>query len=121
MARQHRDLNRERMWRKHIDSQRSSGQTVRAYCLSHQLRETGFFFWRQEIASRDRESAAAARSTPAFVPVAVIESPAGHTDAPIEIRLAGGHRVRIRAGCDRHLFADVLALLSRSGSEDRPC
>jgi hypothetical protein len=119
MARQHRDLKRERTWRRHIAQQRTSGQSIRAYCESRQVRETSFYFWRQEIAKRDRE--AAATSAPAFVPVAVIDPPADRTETPIDIRLAEGHRVRIRAGCDRNLLADVLALLARSRSEGRSC
>jgi transposase len=110
MARHQRDLRRERTRRRHIERQRSSGQTIRMYCEFHRLRETSFYFWRQEIAKRDRESATratAATPAPAFV--------------PIEIRLAEGHRVRVRSGCDRGLLADVLALLRRSASEDRPC
>jgi hypothetical protein len=123
MAHQQRDLKRERTWRRHIDRQRASGQTIRAYCEFHRLRETSFYFWRQEIAKRDREAAEdAATSAPTFVPVAVIDPPAEHgTDATIDIRLAEGHRVRIRAGCDRNLLADVLALLRRSTSEGRLC
>jgi len=125
MAHQQRDLKRERTWRRHIERQRVSGQTIREYCESHQLRETSFYFWRQEIAKRDRESVAHATTAtpaPAFVPVAVIESPAdSRTESPIDIRLAEGHRVRVRSGCDRGLLADVLALLRRSSSEGRPC
>ncbi len=41
--------------------------------------------------------------------------------AAIDIRLAEGHRVRIRSGCDRSLLADVLAMRRRSASEGRPC
>jgi transposase len=125
MARHQRDLRRERTRRRHIERQRSSGQTIRMYCEFHRLRETSFYFWRQEIAKRDRESATratAATPAPAFVPIAVIESPTdSRTESPIEIRLAEGHRVRVRSGCDRGLLADVLALLRRSASEDRPC
>ena len=119
MARQQRDLRRERTWRRHIAEHRTSGQTVRAYCESHQLRETSFYFWRQEIAKRDREAAAQPNPAPAFVPVAVIDAPVV-ADAPIDIRLAQGHRVRIRAGCDRVLLADVIRLL-RNSTEGRPC
>jgi transposase len=125
VAHRQRDLKRERTWRRHIERQRSSGQTIRMYCEFHRLRETSFYFWRQEIAKRDRESATratAATPAPAFVPVAVIDPPtASNTDAAIDIRLAEGHRVRVRSGCDRGLLADVLALLRRSASEDRPC
>lgn len=89
MARQQRDLKRERTWRRHIEQQRASGLTIRMYCAAHQLHETSFYFWRQEIAKRDRESAARPTATPAFVPVAVIAPPADASpDSPIDIRLA---------------------------------
>jgi transposase len=119
MARLQRDLKREQIWRRHLDKQRSSGLTVRAYCREHALRETSFFFWKKEIAKRDAESRAIppAPPAPAFVPVAVI----GRDETPIEIRLTGGHRVRVRSGYDRGLLADVLAMLGGSSSEDRPC
>jgi hypothetical protein len=120
MARHKRDLNRERMWRRHIAEQRGSGQTIRAYCESHRLRETSFYFWRSEIAKRDREAAAGSKAAPAFVPVAVIDTPVPH-DTPIDVRLAGGHRVRVRSGCDRVLLADVIRLLRDTHAEGRPC
>lgn len=118
MAQHHRDLKRERTWRRHIAEHRTSGQTVRAYCESHQLRETSFYFWRQEITKRDRESAVQPNPAPAFVPVAVIDAPAGR-DEPIDIRFAGGCRLRVRAGCDRVLLAEVIRLLRNA--EGRPC
>lgn len=116
MAKHKRDLKRERVWRRHIAGQQRSGQTVRAYCEAHRLRETSFYFWRTEIAKRDAE----AKAAPAFVPVAVIDTPA-HPDAPIDVRLAGGHRLRVRAGCDRALLADVIRLLRDAHSEGRSC
>jgi hypothetical protein len=126
MARQQRDLKREQIWRRHLDEQQSSGVTARDYCRAHALRESAFFYWKKEIAKRDREAAAVPAPTsvapqPSFVPVAVIDGPATGRDAPIDIRLAGGHRVRVRSGCDRGLLADVLALLRHSSPEGRPC
>lgn len=113
-----RDLKRERTWRRHIIDQRGSGLTIRAYCETHQLRETSFYFWRIEIAKRDAE--AETQAAPAFVPVAVIDTPVPR-DTPIDVRLAGGHRVRIRSGCDRALLADVIRLLRDTPAEGRPC
>ena len=114
MARHQRDLRLEQIWRQHLRRQEASGQTVRAYCRDHDLAETAFHYWRRTIAERDRQ---ARRATPAaaFVPVTVVgRSPAA--DSPIDIRLAGGHRLRVRAGCDRELLSAVLALLGA-----RPC
>jgi hypothetical protein len=113
MARHQRDLRLEQTWRQHLQRQQASGQTARAYCLRHRLGETAFHYWRRTIAERDRETRRP-DPTPAFVPVSLVESSA--VDAPIDIRLAGGHRVRVRAGCDRELLAAVLALLG-----GRPC
>lgn len=113
MGRHDRDLKLEQTWRQHLQRQQASGQTARDYCRDHDLAETAFHYWRRTIADRDRE---AQRSTPvpAFVPVAVVGPAAG--GSPIDIRLAGGHRVRVRAGCDRELLAAVLGLLGA-----RPC
>ena len=72
MARLHRDLNREQVWRRHLEQERFSGLTARAYCRANALQESAFFFWKKEIAKRDRESTAPPNPTPAFVPVAVI-------------------------------------------------
>jgi transposase len=124
MARLQRDLKREQIWRRHIERHRASGLTIRAFCSAHSLRETSFYFWRQELARRDRDDAhsAATSAAPPFVPVAVIDATSEHdTDAAIDIRLAEGHRIRIRAGCDRNLLADVLRLLRGRSEEGRPC
>ena len=108
MARHPRDWRLEQTWRQHLDRQQAGGQTARAYCRRHGLAETAFHYWRRTIAERDREVRRAA-PTPAFVPVTVVSSRAA--DSPIDIHLAGGHRVRVRAGCDRELLAAVLGLL----------
>jgi len=122
MARLQRDLNREQIWRRHLDRQQSSGLTVRAYCRANTLRETSFFYWKKEIAKRDREATPSATpSAPAFVPVAVIGPPADRNESPIDIRLVEGQRLRVRSGCNLDLLADVLAMLRRSAPEGLPC
>jgi len=122
MARLQRDLNREQFWRRHLDQQHSGGLTVRAYCRANALRETAFFYWKKEIAKRNREATSSAPpSAPAFVPVAVIDAPDSRTETPIAIHLAAGHRLRVRSGCNRELLADVLALLAKPEREGRSC
>ena len=125
MARLQRDLKREQIWRRHLEQQRFGGVTVRAYGLANALRETSFFDWKKEIARRDREAVPSATApappAPAFVPVAVIDSPTHRTESAIEIRLIGGHRVRVRSSCDRDLLADVLVMLRRPVTEGRSC
>ena len=113
MARHDRDLKLEQTWRQHLQRQQASGLTARAYCLRHDLAETAFHYWRRTIAERDHEARRAA-PVPAFVPVTLVGT--ATAGSPIDIRLAGGHRVRVRAGCDRELLAAVLGLLG-----GRPC
>jgi transposase-like protein len=116
---------REQFWRRHINRQPASRLSIRAYCQRHGLHEHSFYSWRQTIAERDRrgETAPAQPLTApaAFLPVVVVDGPTRH-DSPIEIRLVDGRRVRIRAGCDRALLADVLAILhAATKPEERPC
>ena len=116
---------REQFWRRHLDQQRASGLSVREYCHLHGLSEHSFFAWRRTIAERDRRGKPTSDqpiAAPAFLPVAVVDGPPQPHDSPIEIRLVDGRRVRIRAGCDRTLLADVLAILHEAPKpEARPC
>lgn len=104
MARNPRDLSLERRWRRHIERQEDGGWTIRRYCQAHRLHESAFYFWRRTLADRDA-------ATPAFVPVTVVDAPATTKVSPIDIHLARGRRIRVRAGCDRELLAVVLAVL----------
>jgi transposase-like protein len=116
---------REQFWRRHIDRQPASRLSIRDYCVRHGLHEHCFYSWRRTIAERDRDGKPAASQplgAPAFLPVAVVDRPARLHDSPIEICLGEGRRVRIRAGCDRALLADVLAILQVAAKpEARPC
>ena len=116
---------REHFWRRHITNSALSGLTIRAYCQRHGLGEHSFYSWRRTIAQRDRRVKSAPDESitpPAFVPVAVVAGPSRLPDSAIEIRLVDGRRVRVRAGCDRALLADVLDILHATPpSEARPC
>lgn len=104
-----------RTWRRRLQRQQASGLTIRDFCALHDLHESAFYFWRREIAARDEASVRDPVSTPAFMPVQVIEAPT-LPKSFIDIRLASGHRLRVSAGCDRQLLADVVAVL-----EGKPC
>jgi transposase len=125
MPRSKRSTEREQFWRRHIDRQGASGLSIRDYCDRHGLQEHSFYSWRRTIAERDRHDKpmrGQPDAAPAFLPVAVIETPSRRHDSPIDIRLTDGRRVRVRAGCDRTLLADVLAILHAAPKpEDRSC
>ena len=114
----------ERSWRSRLESQRRSGLSVRDYCAKHRLREPSFYAWRRIIADRDQAERVAATAAaqhpthqpqPAFLPVTVVAT-STPADAPIDIRLRSGQRLRVRSGCDRQLLADLITLL-----EGKPC
>jgi transposase len=103
---------REQLWRRRIDEQRTSGLTIRAFCHRHELREPSFYFWRRTLADRDRTAADSVK--PAFVPVKVA-LPSRPASA-VEVQLPDGVRVSVAAGCEAALLAMVLAALAA-----RPC
>lgn len=117
-----RDPRRERFWRATLARFAAAGLNVREFCRRHRLAETAFYFWRREIAARDREPdrpVAAPKARPAlrpkarrapsprptFVPVRVVP------DRPLELVLRTGHVVRVPPGYDAaHVRAVVAAL-----------
>jgi transposase-like protein len=122
-----RSLERERMWRGRIVGQQTSGLTIRGYCRRHGLHESAFYFWRRELAKRDR--GAFMIPSESFVPVSVVPpaptpvSSACQSSAttvpchssPIEIHLTDGRRVSVSPTCDSSLLTMVLDVLGREG------
>jgi transposase-like protein len=126
-------------WEEAMRRWKESGQSVRAFCHNEGVRESAFYFWRRELAQRSHRTEAAngARpqasplttashsserassrhsSVPSFLPVRVVEDVAVEAASGVEIILAHGCTVRVRAGFDRQTLTDVLAVL-----EVRPC
>jgi hypothetical protein len=115
MARRQRriDEGKHEHWRRILQSWRASGLSVRGFCGRRKIPESQFWWWKRRLA--ERVEAASVKAGPDFVPVMIVEPPSP-TSAAIDIRLTSGHRLRVRAGCDRRLLAEVVALL-----EGRPC
>jgi len=133
-----RDRKKERTWRRHVRDQRRSGMSVRVYCREHGLSESGFYWWKRELARRDaerrraaasekREQAAGGRvgagesAPPREVVFAEVEvvgadgdrqtASAGSDCAAVEVCLSGGRTVRVHRGFDEPTFVRVVALL----------
>jgi hypothetical protein len=106
----HRDAAKEQFWRDAIARQPGSGLSIRGYCRRHRLRETGFYFWRRELARRG----VSVEPGPAFVPVRVSDD--WRVGGCIEIVLRDGRQVRVRGPVDCQSLTEVLAVL-----EGAPC
>jgi len=63
-----RRAEKETCWRVHVGWQSSSGVSVRAYCLEHEISEPSFHWWRREIRRRDAERECRRR-----LPLAVVD------------------------------------------------
>jgi hypothetical protein len=100
-------------WRRVLQQWQSSGLRVRAFCDRRNIPESQFWWWRRRLA--EAGGSVEPRSSPAFVPVTIVGA-ATSPGTAIDIKLANGHRLRVRAECDRRLLADVVAVL-----EGRPC
>jgi transposase len=122
-----RDPAREKFWRRTIRRQQHSGLSVRDFCGREGLKDWTFRWWRQELARRDRQTAAALRSEQeggptesarVFLPVRVVdlEAVSPRPAPPIEIVLTTGPIVRVPSGFDPSTLGQVLAVL-----EGRPC
>ena len=81
---------RRELWRQRIAQQQESGQTVRAFCSKHRLKEQSFYAWRKQLGS----------STETPIRFALVETAApspGRRQEPLELVLAGGERLHIPA------------------------
>ena len=87
-----RDRKKEAFWRRHVRRRAAGGESVRAYCRGHGLKEPAFYWWRRELARRD-----AAQPAAAFVPV-MLQSPAaaGQVEG-VALELRGGRVLRLPA------------------------
>lgn len=95
----------ERRWRDRIADWQSSRLSVRDFCQAQGISEASFYAWRKQIAHRDRDGAKAVPVAPAFIPLRVAPT------AVIEVVLTTGLIVRVPAGVDSAVVAQLVAAL----------
>jgi hypothetical protein len=96
-------------WRRRIDNQRSSGQSVRAWCKANDSQEASFYWWRARLGlspkKRRTSKPAEAKPTPlAFAQVVVHPSSAD----PLRLRLAGERELILPASMPLELVAKLV-------------
>jgi hypothetical protein len=97
-------------WRRIIEAQRISGQTVAAYCRNQAITQACFFAWKRRLrptvqATEFIEVRTAGEATPG------IANAAEGSSSAIELCLAGGHRLLLRRGVDRELLLEIIGIL----------
>lgn len=96
-------------WRRHIDEQRASGLSVRAWCKANDAREHSFYWWRCRLGLSPVEAKPATKRRRFSKPVEAGPVPLGfarvvvnHPVAePLRLRLAGPARAE---ACVRELI-----------------
>ena len=90
-------------WAERIAAQRASGMSVRQFCREQGLTEHSFYAWRKRLQEQGP------------VRFALVERsgrrPERTAEAALELVLASGDRLRIRAGADAATLRIVLAIL----------
>ena len=117
MARQQRDIEKERQWAKVIREATRSGMSIREFCAKRKLKESQFYWWQRKL--RDQRADRARRrktvkSRETAATFALVSDEPGQLDAGIELVLSEGRRVRISRGVDEETLRTVLSAV---GSE----
>jgi transposase-like protein len=117
MARKGKNTAKEAFWRDVLRRHAKSGLTIRAFCRRHELGENLFYWWRRELARRDRQETTTKSESPqghaleeqgsiaSFIPVQVIAAGA------LELTHPRGCRISIPDGFRAATLRQVLAVL----------
>jgi transposase-like protein len=95
---------REMYWRLVLARWKRSGLSVRTSCRAEGLNQGTFYWWRREWNRRDQPK-------PAFFAVRILPERAESPSGSIEVVLANGRSVRVRAGFDPQTPVRVVELL----------
>lgn len=92
----------------------ASGQSAAAFARSRGIPTWKLYNALTRRSGKLRRSRAAARGNqPALLPVRVIDANPSKSPAPLELMLAGGHRLLISADFDAELLRRVLGVLAQ--------
>ncbi len=123
------DTEKQAFWIRTLKRWESSGETARAYCVRHGLKETQFHWWKKVLQRRgkwkpghceDARTVSQEQPSVAFAEVDLRESfPAVQVAAPaaepLELSVAERYQIRIPAGFDPFTLEQVLCVLDGRG------
>jgi transposase len=121
------ETRRSAFWRAHIGGWRKSGESIRGYCRTHGLSESGFHAWKRELSRREEAEPDSRRGSgnrtapPSEGRILFAEVPSvanGHADgsvrtegALLEVAVCRGRAVRVWPGFDGETLSRVLRVL----------
>jgi hypothetical protein len=119
MAKQRRDVEKERYWAKVIQEAARCGDSIREFCAQRDIKESQFYWWQRKLRER-REHRALRRgrgrkTSSQAGTFALVSEESGQLDAGIELVLADGRRVRISRGVDEETLRTVLSAVGSEG------
>jgi transposase-like protein len=93
------------IWRSHLNNQRVSGQSVRAWCLANDVSEHSFYFWRRKLAG----------DGPGAVGLARVRIMEAARSEGLRLRLGGGRELILPASMPMAQVVELVAALERLG------
>ena len=126
------DTKKQAFWIRALNQWESSGETARAYCVRHGLKETQFHWWKKVLQHRgkwkpgqsgDASTLSLEEPSVRFAAVELRESLSAETSEPqeaarateLELCVGGHYRVVIPAGFDPCTLEQVLSVLDGRG------
>lgn len=95
--------DRAEYWRNIISEQRSSGLTVKAWCLEHHHSTSNFYQWKHRLKEQDNQT------VPSFIHVGILEN-----DAYIDITVQGDVVVHVPSHFDEDCLRRLMSVLRSS-------
>jgi hypothetical protein len=106
-----RDASKETFWRKTTAEACTSGQSVRAFCRKHGLKESLFYAWRRELKARDTEAV----EKGGFVEL--VRPAGGNVGAGVSIRIDDRLSIALERGFDGTTLKAALAAVLGGGGQ----
>ena len=94
-------------WRKRILNQRSSGQSIRAWCRGNNCQEHAYYWWRTQL-GMSPTSGMVRQVEPIAFAEAVVEDKPVATATSMTLRLKSGHELSLPAAMDVEQIAKLL-------------
>jgi len=93
--------SRSEHWRKLINQQAGSGQSVHAFCAVLGLTEQSFYYWRKRLS----------KQAPVSFALVAANGSSSSQGSTLELELGSGERLRIPSGVDAATLRTILSVL----------